>query len=91
MRIIRPVPAPQLYFDFFKSRRPIAEAQEREGIFLLGVADALLTSVSSMIEELLTRQQVWALLSIVEATKVEDRQRAREMLFDLVFLFVTES
>jgi len=88
-RIVRPAPAPQLYFDFFKYRKPIAEATERNEIFLIGAADALLTSLSSLIEGLLSRPQVLAFLSIEAKGNDVDRKDAQDMLFDLVFLFVT--
>lgn len=84
-----PVPTPELYFDFIESSLVNAGSKEREGVYLLGVTRVFLTTVPEVVAQLLARDAVWEVLLITTDGGERERVEAERMLFDVLFLFVT--
>jgi hypothetical protein len=88
-RVESPVPSPSLYFDLIESTRVNAAAKEVDGLYMVGVTRAFLTTVPDVIKELLSRDSVWKFLLITTDGSTEERRQAEEMIFNTLFVFVT--
>jgi hypothetical protein len=88
-RVEHPVPTPELYFDFIESKLVNAGSKEYGGAYLFGVTRPFLTSVPDVVTRLLTRKAVWDVLLTTTNGRDEERSEAERMLFDVLFVFVT--
>jgi hypothetical protein len=88
-RVEHPAPAPDLYFDFIESKSINAGAKEYRGACVFGVTRPFLSTVPELVARLLARDAVWEILLIKTNGSDEERAEAERMLFDVLFVFVT--
>jgi hypothetical protein len=88
-RIEHPAPAPELYFDFIESNAINAASKECSGLYVFGVTRPFLTTVPEVVTRLLARDAVWEVLRMTSNGSKEERAKAEQMLFDVLFVFVT--
>jgi len=88
-RVDHPVPTPDLYFHFIESKSINAAAKEYHGAFVFGVTRPFLSMIPDLVTRLLERDDVGEILGIQTNGSTEERSDAERMLFDVLFVFVT--
>lgn len=88
-RVEHPAPTPDLYFDFIESKSIRAGAKEYQGACVFGVTRPFLSTVPELVTRLFARDGVWEILLIKTNGSDEERVEAERMLFDVLFIFVT--
>lgn len=88
-RVEHPAPTPDLYFDFIESKSINAGAKQYRGACVFGVTRPFLSTVPEVVTRLLARDAVWEILLIKTNGSDEERAEAEHMLFDVLFVFVT--